>query len=812
MIIKMLLKINATKTTAAMINKKYISLILLVMFVSNLCNAQCPTDLLSGQNLVTNGDFSQGYTSWTHDPAYSEFVSGNSNPGVIYAGSSAHFFNPGGFTDYPDHTATADNMSLMVDGLCTAGVVLWQQTNIPIKPNTTYYFGLWISSLKNNPTFQGHLEFTINGAVLPFSVNAPAAGQTWVLAETSWNSGPTPPATATIAIANTTTSGCATEVDFAVDDISFIPGCAYASLGPQPDLGPDKTICGTGGTIILDANVPHNTTTTVTWSDGTTGTGLAAPYTKTINAAGTYSVCVTDNGSCTKSDIITISNTYSINLGPDLNLCSPPSATLDAGFSGIGVTYQWYKSYPTLAGGADQAKTYFVNTPGTYRVDVTDPGCGLRSDVIVITSSAAIPSNSTYCAAGASLAVSGSGSYKWYDTPTTGTGTLLATGLTYNTPTLTPTATYTYYVEDITSVAGSVGPTALLGGLTDWGLNPGGLQQKISITQDLTITSLKVPLKNINNGTGTITIEIRDNTGAVFTPAKQFTSDPTTISTAQEGTLVQFNFTGFDLKFAWGANLRMDIVSKTINASPLWNQGCGCSGSYPYTTATGIIAITGGGGANATNSDFVDFYNIQFQTGTPCARVPVQATYSCTAPVELLYFTAKPSGSEVLLNWSTLTEINNDHFVIQRSTDGIHFTNIAVVNGSGNSKTLHDYNYTDYPGAYSILYYRIEQIDTDGKSSTSSIETVNATQAGISVYPSPSHTGDALNVSINELTGKLKLSLLDMLGRGVYDKSFTLNDGMKTIVTESLNLGKGVYIVEVLTDGGNKYTERIIIE
>jgi hypothetical protein len=125
---------------------------------------------------------------------------------------------------------------------------------------------------------------------------------------------------------------------------------------------------------------------------------------------------------------------------------------------------------------------------------------------------------------------------------------------------------------------------------------------------------------------------------------------------------------------------------------------------------------------------------------------------------------------------------------------------------------LHDYNYTDYPGAYSILYYRIEQIDTDGKSSTSSIETVNATQAGISVYPSPSHTGDALNVSINELTGKLKLSLLDMLGRGVYDKSFTLNDGMKTIVTESLNLGKGVYIVEVLTDGGNKYTERIIIE
>jgi hypothetical protein len=104
-------------------------------------------------------------------------------------------------------------------------------------------------------------------------------------------------------------------------------GCVYGAAGPQPNLGPDLTICGTGGSIVLNSNVTPASDLTVLWSDGTTGSGMGAPYTKTINAAGTYSVCVTKSGSCTKSDVIVVSNTFSINIGPDQNLCGTGSVT-----------------------------------------------------------------------------------------------------------------------------------------------------------------------------------------------------------------------------------------------------------------------------------------------------------------------------------------------------------------------------------------------------------------------------------------------------------------------------------------------------
>jgi hypothetical protein len=803
--------------------KKRFFNVLIVLFAAaaNVMGQSCPTTLLTGQNLVTNPDFSQGYTGWTHDPGYTEFTSGNSNPGVIYAGSSAHFFNPGGFTDYNDHTPSPnnDNMMLMVDGLCTVGVKLWSQPNIPISPNTRYYFSLWISSLKNNPNFQGHLQFDINGTNLPASVDAPAAGQTWVQFETFWDSGPTPPATVTISIENTTTSGCATEVDFAIDDINFIPGCSFADAGAQPDLGGNTTLCGKGGSITLDAGIPaglRTATTQVYWSDGVgggTGTNPAF-YTKTISAPGTYSVCVKQGSSCIKSDVVVISGTFSISLPPAITLCSPSSATLDPGYSGIGVKYKWYKSYPTRAGGNDSSQTFFVNTPGTYRVDVIDPSCGTQSATTTVTSNAAVPSNGTYCSTGStsSLSVSGAGKYKWFSTFTKGTGTTLAKGASYTTPPLTAPATYTYYVEDTSSTAGTVGPTVNLGGTqNNWGINSTGLQQKIHIYQDVQIMSLKILLMNVSNSTGTFTIEIRDASGNPLLPAQQFTSDPTTITTAQEGTLVQFNFTNFKLLSAWGNDLRMDLVSKTINANATWNQGV--TPPYPYLSSpTGIINITGAAGGNATMNDYVHFYDIHFQTGLPCDRVPVVVTHSCPLPIKLIDFTASDLSGNVSLNWSTEEEINNDHFIIQRSSDGVNFSDITSVQGAGTTHSVKTYTYLDRPGAYAILYYRIKQVDINGEYSYSKIASVKNGQSNTSIYPSPLNQGDGLNIKIAGTAGKLKIVIVDVFGRKMHEQDFANINQNATLITDPLNMAKGIYIVEIYVDDKQPSTERIIIQ
>lgn len=606
----------------------------LVFFVFiGLGYGQCPTDLLQGQNLVTNPDFSDGYNGWTHDPQYSNYGGGFSVPGNIYAGSSADYFNPGGFDDYNDHSPSSDNMYLMVDGICTAGVVLWSQNNIPISPNTNYYFGVWISSLKNQ-TDVGLLEFKVNGTSLGTTVTAPTTGGVWQFFEATWYSGLTPPATATITIANLTTVGCATQVDFAIDDISFIPGCSYGSSGPQPNLGPDVTVCGVpGGQVTLNAGLPGgfpSATTTINWSTGANGTGVSAP-TSVMVGPGTYSVCVTDNGSCVKSDVIVVLDTYSIELGSNVDLCSNGAVTLNPGYTAASVTYDW-----TLDGnpapGDNTTSTYLANTPGTYAVTVTPAGCAAQTDNVTISTSAAVANNATYCLeTSMSVSVTGSSTYNWY-TASTG-GTLLQSNSTSYTATgLTAPNNYVYYVEDAASFTGSLGPTTALSNLNDWGTNTGNqIQLRINITQDLSITSLSIPYRTYGaTATGTVTIEVRDQNGNSFSPAKTFTSTPTNIANNSGGSsLMTFNFTNFDIQEAWGNDLRLTFAGQGggINGSPLWNQGG--SPAYPYNSGSGIITIVGSGGANATNNDYAYFYNIAFQTGSPCARVPVQVLYDC---------------------------------------------------------------------------------------------------------------------------------------------------------------------------------------
>jgi hypothetical protein len=614
-----------------------------LFFLSQVKAQTCSGTVTNGQNLVINGDFSQGYAGWTHNSNYIEYTPCSgcySVPGNIYAGSSGNSFNSA-FTNINDHTSTADNMMLMVDAICTPDIKLWSQSNIPISPNTNYYFSVWVHALKDGNNPPGTLRFDINGVNLD-TITAPTNLATgWIQFEAVWFSGATPPATATISIENTTLTGCATATDFAIDDITFIPGCAYGAPGPQPDLGPDKTLCGTGGSITIDANVPHLSSTTVTWWDGVSNQGSSAAfYTRNITAPGTYWVCVSDNGSCLKSDVIVITNTFSISLGPAMTLCSPASATLDPGYSGTGVTYLWKKDGVDAPAPNDN-QTYFVNTAGTYSVTVTDPSCGSQTASLVISSTASTPVNGTYCAASGTVSVTGSGTYKWYDTPTKGTGTLLTSGTSYSPPAASLTApnTYTYYAEDVSSTSGTVGPTTFTSGSgTDWGVNS-ALEQAITITQDVQITSLKIPFINCNTSTGTITIEVRNSSNTVV---GTFTSDAFSVTSANNNTLVPITFTNFKLLASWGTNLRLDLANpKTINASPVWNSG-NVPAAYPFNGSPSGIISSPGAYANDPNNlstnNYCYFYDIHFQTGVPCDRVPVQLSHvcpSCTLPAPI---------------------------------------------------------------------------------------------------------------------------------------------------------------------------------
>jgi hypothetical protein len=802
--------------------KNIIFSILALFFAStSILNGQtCPTTLQTGQNLVANPDFSQGYTGWTHDAGYTEFVSGNSNPGIIYAGSSAHFFNPGGFTDYDDHTPAPnnDNMMLMVDGLCTVGVKLWSQSNIPITPNTRYYFSVWISSLKNNPTDQGHLRFDINGTDLATAVNAPIAGQTWVQFETFWDSGPTPPATATISIENTTTTGCATEVDFAIDDINFIPGCSFADAGAQPSLGGNTTICGKGGSITLDAGIPvglRTATTQVYWSDGVgggTGTNPAF-YSKTITTPGTYSVCVKQGSSCLKSDVVVISGTFSVDLGPDVVLCSPASKTLDAVFTGPGVKYKWYKSYPTRAGGNDSSQTFFVNTSGTYRVEVIDPICGTQWDEVIITSNAPVPTNATFCSPSTvNLSVSpvNSGKYKWWKTSTgTTPADLLQKGGASYSFAASGTTNYTYYAEDTSSFRTTIGPP-----LTNTGVYTGfgqrGVQNESKFVFDvlMPITIDSVYMYVIVYGCTTpIGFNIVNSTGTVI-PGGAVNYSYTSAAGCVSGGTWQWVKVPANVSVPAGTGYRIEYAEPAGNNTDMSWYNAGMTWGTTYASAVKFVSPFTGQPANSVPG----MWRWVITAGSGCARVPVVANYSCPLPIKLIDFSAVELGEGVSLNWSTETETNNGHFVIQRSSDGIHFSDINTIEGAGNSNAIINYNYIDYPESYSILYYRLKQVDLNGEYSFTKMVNVKKGLSNTSIYPSPLSQGESLNIKIGRESEKIKMVIIDVLGRKVLEQSFTNINHNGTVVTDPLSLEKGLYIVEISTDNQAASSERIIIQ
>lgn len=87
-------------------------------------------------------------------------------------------------------------------------------------------------------------------------------------------------------------------------------------------------------------------------------------------------------------------------------------------------------------------------------------------------------------------------------------------------------------------------------------------------------------------------------------------------------------------------------------------------------------------------------------------------------PVELLTFKVREDSENALLNWATLTEMNNEGFRIEKSLNGQHFTNIGFVKGAGNTNKKQKYIYLDKQFS-TDSYYRLRQLDFDGETAFS---------------------------------------------------------------------------------------------
>jgi Secretion system C-terminal sorting domain len=175
-----------------------------------------------------------------------------------------------------------------------------------------------------------------------------------------------------------------------------------------------------------------------------------------------------------------------------------------------------------------------------------------------------------------------------------------------------------------------------------------------------------------------------------------------------------------------------------------------------------------------------------------------------TLPVELSGFSVAKKDNGAVINWATATEINNEWFEIERSTDGKEFTTIALLGGNGTTAEKSNYSFTDKLKnvTASVVYYRLKQIDIDGNFTYSSVRTLkltneNAKAAAINIFPNP--VTDHFKLSVNEPVEKdAVINVYDFAGKKVFSQIIANNKGNNFFNVDGLGkLVPGAYTVQL---------------
>ncbi len=170
-----------------------------------------------------------------------------------------------------------------------------------------------------------------------------------------------------------------------------------------------------------------------------------------------------------------------------------------------------------------------------------------------------------------------------------------------------------------------------------------------------------------------------------------------------------------------------------------------------------------------------------------------------TLPVALTKFTAVKKNEGALIQWTTVTELNNDRFELERSTDGKVFSVITSIKGNGTSVATNNYSYTDKIPNQGVNYYKLVQYDLDGKKSSSEIVALTFSfnnqgqDFAIVLYPNPAQ--DKIFVTLKaEENQNVKVAIYNLQGQQVRQLSFA--DG-ELIQSDIQDLKTGVYVLRV---------------
>jgi parallel beta-helix repeat protein len=185
-------------------------------------------------------------------------------------------------------------------------------------------------------------------------------------------------------------------------------------------------------------------------------------------------------------------------------------------------------------------------------------------------------------------------------------------------------------------------------------------------------------------------------------------------------------------------------------------------------------------------------------------------------PVSLRSFAAATKGNHVITSWTTASEKNNRGFEIERSGSSKDWKKVGFMEGKGNSNVNNRYQFTDENAFIneqtSILYYRLKQIDLNGRFEYTPIVAVSNKEKSspqITVSPNPFQTGFAVNIKI-EKEAEALLEIYDLNGKKVMSERQNIQAGNNLLNIEKTNdWNAGIYFVIIDVDNERK-TIRVV--
>jgi hypothetical protein len=299
-----------------------------------------------------------------------------------------------------------------------------------------------------------------------------------------------------------------------------------------------------------------------------------------------------------------------------------------------------------------------------------------------------------------------------------------------------------------------------------------------------------------------------------------FSSQPSTVAQVTSGcpqfNVVPANEGGTTSTQCW----TFTAAGTSCGFQEIINSTCG-SGNVTSLSWTLQKSSCGPNVATGDINNMTTFNNYVFTIGqsyTYCMTFTVPTTCyhssyypyvwgAVVLPIELTNFTASPDKNVVDLRWETESELNNDFFSLQHSTDGLNFNEIARIPGSGTSTHSIEYKYTDQFASPGINYYRLVQNDLDGTIHYSQVVTAMLTSLTPVVTLSPNPAVDNGNNLLNVISNgdeDATIAVFNAVGQLVYSQEVNLHIGRNEFDMNMSSYSTGIYNLIVFTHSGNK--------